>query len=289
MILTRQKVVIFNPEDHTYFNTNTNKFMKSVSGVKKLLVEPFDKKPISGYMAMSQAKQLGLTRQSDIDRIQLEILAGWDMISKIANDRGTHIHKIIEECSPYAKESEATIRQQVSKHCKGENFEEAIVCIILFLRRYFECLSEVIVYSEKYNVAGTMDNPGIRQNTKTGLIDIDDWKTNEVTYDSITCKNDIVKHYNKFLLPPFDYLEHSKYIEFVFQLSIYGVLTEETYNRKIGRLTIHNIDHAGNYRMIPIPYMRDAAIKLLEKNKNLKELPVLSSASGSAIKDDDGW
>lgn len=291
MELKPQTVVRFNEEDHTYFNTRTGVYMTSVSAVKKRIKMPFDDKTVSNRMAYSLAKQVGRENETAyVQMLQQDLLAQWKETKDIANIRGTHIHKVIEECIPFLNENHLVLLEQIIKKCNSQNYYEALKTIIFSLQKYFRNYSEMILYSEIYNVAGTSDHIGLRQNTKNSLIDIDDWKTNEFSYDSIKVKEGVVRHYNKMLLPPFDYLEESKYMDLALQLSIYGVLLEHTYpGAKVGRLTGHNIDHQGNYTMLPVPYMRMEAIAILEHNKTLKELPTSEPAASQPEPGEDDW
>lgn len=278
MQLKRQNIVIYDDGPHTYFNTRTQLFMESVSSVKKKIKMPFDRQGISMRTAGFEAQKTG----EDVKVIQQRILAKWDNTRDIANIRGTHIHKIIEDCAAFLKEKESVLYDEIYKRCGKETYFEAVKTIIFSLRKYYAFYPELLVFSEKYNVAGTIDAPGVRQSTPSSLVDIGDYKTYECTFDSIDTKKEIVKHYNKFFLPPFDYLEESKYMELVIQLSIYGVLFEETYpGIRPGKLMGYNIDHSGQLHPLPVPYMKMEAIAILENNLKLKTLPVLESVGGS--------
>ena len=290
MALTRQSVVVFNEAAHTYTNTKTGLLMTPVSKVKDLVHVPFDGNAVSGFMAMAEAKQTGNCTDAMVMVIKKRILAEWENTKNIANTRGTHIHKVIESLIPFLKESDLVLHTKIIAATAGQNYHEAVTEIIFSLRKYYQSCSEYILYSEYYNVCGTADHIGLRQNTKTSLIDIDDWKTNEFTYDSVKIKPDSIKHYNKFLLEPLDYLEDCKYIDLALQLSMYGVLAEETYpGFRIGRLTGHNIDHRGVYRKLPVPYMRREAIALLEHKRGLKKLPTLPVEINQLVETDDEW
>lgn len=288
MDIKRENIVVFNEEKHTYSNTKTGFLMTPVTQLIKQFKVPFNGDLISFRMATGIVKQQGGDR-SDILRIQKRIQEEWAETALTATTRGTSIHKIIESLIPFLKESDALLIARIIEICGDQDYYTAVKEIVFSLRKYTFCLSEVILYSEKYNVCGTADNLGLRQKSKTSLLDIDDWKTNEVTYDSIKIKPTEVKHYNKFLLPPFEYLEESKYIDFALQLSIYGVLAEEMYGLRIGKLTIHNINHAGIYTTIPMPYIRREAIAMLEQNQTPLKLPILSSGTRQSFEDDDEW
>ena len=70
----------------------------------------------------------------------------------------------------------------------------------------------------------------------------------------------------------------------------YGVLFEETYpGMRPGRLMGHNIDHNGNYTLMPVPYMKMEAIAILEHHKSLKTLPVPDSGNHQPDNEDEDW
>jgi hypothetical protein len=273
MILERQNVVVFDEIAHSYKNTKTGLFMLPGSKIKEKVKIPFDDKGTALRMA-----------HGDVS-VQQDILRQWAYKRDTANERGNKIHKFIESLIPLLKESEATILIAIEKY--GSEFDykikKAVTEIIFYLREYHSCLSEVLVYSENYNVAGTADLLSLRQNSKSSVIDIDDYKTNFISFDSVKRTSDDIKHYNRFYLPPFDYIEDCKYNDYVFQLSIYAVLVEETYKRKIGKLTLHDINPDGVYTRLPVPYWRMEAITLLEHIKKLKILPALPSGNGQPI------
>ncbi len=292
-MIKRQDLIVFDEVPHTYTNSRTGLRMTPVSKVKDMIKEPFDGELISGIMAKALVNSRGGGSDRDIAIAKAGILAEWKATALKATDRGTKIHKIIEALIPFVKESDSVLNIKIADACGREEYYIAVRQIIFSLRKYYQNCSEYLLYSEFYNVCGTGDHFGIRQNTKNSLVDIDDWKTNEFTFDSIKIKNGIVKHGNKMLLAPLEYLEESKYTDLALQLSIYGVLFESTYpGLRIGRLTGHNINHAGEYTPMPVPYMRREAIALLDHFKSLKKLPTSTSGTSQpviAYNEEDEW
>ncbi len=113
-------------------------------------------------------------------------------------------------------------------------------------------------------VAGTSDKPMLKAISKTSPIDISDYKTNEK-----------IEFFNKrgtYLKYPLDYLQDCSYITYSLQLSLYAYFLECLTDRKIGRLFIHHIpiDDPLSHKIIPVAYMRDAAIKLLDYYNDIK-------------------
>jgi hypothetical protein len=102
-----------------------------------------------------------------------------------------------------------------------------------------------------------------------------DYKTNEskgIQFDSISRK-DVVKHYNKYLLPPFDHLEACNYIIYSLQLSIYAFMAMETLGIRVGKLAIIFFDNNFTPTYIPVPFMYHEAELLCRLNMTRKELP----------------
>ncbi len=127
---------------------------------------------------------------------------------------------------------------------------------------YSKAFNEVILHSQKYKIAGTTDKLCFRTKKIDGVVDIYDYKTNESR--GIEFEN----KYGDFFAPPLNHLEDCNYVKYAMQLSSYGVMAQEMFNCKIGKLAIIFIPPTdpNNWIKIPVPYMKHEAVSLMEKN-----------------------
>lgn len=115
------------------------------------------------------------------------------------------------------------------------------------------------VFSEKSNVAGTMD--AVFYNTRTGLYDIYDWKRcKEITrngFDRYAISNEL----RQYEIPDANYYKYS------LQLCIYRAILEERYGLDIGEVVLVRMDGGDDApEVILARNMMDEARALLARN-----------------------
>lgn len=173
----------FNPTTHTY--TRDGERYMSVSKYLERYKNSFDKKTVSFFVAKNS------------DKKQKDILIEWELNRDCSACYGDSIHKSVQLWIDHQKiPNQPHLQEVVNKF------------IELNLENLF---SEVIVFSEKLKVAGTID---ILQKTKGG------WNI----YDIKTTK-DRHKHRGYFK-EPFKDIKNSKENEHILQLSMYKKLAE---------------------------------------------------------------
>jgi hypothetical protein len=266
-ILDKDDSVRFVQDTHQYFN-KANEELKSVTKVIHSFEQKFDRESISRVIAKKMSEELKIS----IEVAQKRILDEWEAKRLSAEKRGNWIHGNLEK---YA----------LTGGCEPElsGVAKQLHEIIKDSYRYYP---ELLIYSMQHMIAGTSDLPVQRQKSKTPLIDIYDYKTNEangIQYDSISRKNNELKHYNRYMLPPFDYLEQCNYITYSLQLSIYALMMQITWGVKIGRLAILYIDLNLKMHIIPVSYMRLEAEKMLEYQLGLKPLPSIKAVANYSL------
>jgi len=209
----------FYDHNHSYF-VNGNR-MKSVTTVIKEYSNPFDTKYWSTYKAMQACtikvkpinKDKGLiwgdkevkhwSKWREIPLVQqkaLELEEKWEDKGKHAREYGDSLHKYMEN-AVWGKYPEEPIA-----------FLDEIVIDIL--DNYDPIRTEMIVYSEKYNIAGQID---LLARNKQGKLCILDYKTDE----EISRSN----MYDRFKFPV-DHLEESDLNKYKLQLNTYRHLLE---------------------------------------------------------------
>ena len=210
-------MVVFNKENHTYKNPETNRPYISVSKLLSLYKEPFD----SAFHAERKALKEGVTKD--------EILSKWDKMTKDACDKGQNIHSILEN---YIKTG--VIEDNVLIEKLNEVFNKS---------SYKNVRTEYLVYSDEYEVAGTSD---IICDVDSDTFDVYDFKTNKkFTFDN---------GYGKYLKPPLNNLQQCHYNDYSIQLSLYAYLYSALTNKKVRKICI--LYHNGKeFKSYPTPYL----------------------------------
>lgn len=260
--------IIFKEDTHQYFDKTGLEYGSVTRTLNKLKV-PFDRDGISKMMARSMAKEKGIT----VDQAQAMILSEWDAKRDSSIDRGNSIHGSIENF--------LLTGQKSSEYMGVHNFMSS------FIKPYYRFYPEIILYHQDFLVAGQADLVCQRQKSESSVYDFYDYKTNEakgIQFDSIGRKNDEIKHYNRYFLPPLDFMEDCNYNLYSLQLSMYAFFAEMTYGIKVGRLGIIFIGNDMEVHMIPVPYLRYHVQRALEFRVEVKPLP-----EKQIVKSEDDW
>lgn len=271
-MIERNKDVEIDLASHTYTHVETGSILRSVSSVYSEYKPEFDSQNISWMMARKQLRNelvpgwlkgdIEPSEDSILEK-QKVILKEWKNKRDNSANYGTDIHLICEDIQN---------GKDVDDYYHDLKFK-----LNAQFGHYHKILPEFIVHSLKWGVAGTIDNPMVRQRSDKSLIDIDDFKTNiekGIVFDSIKCDKNTkkLKHYNRFMTGPLSHLEDCNYNHYVIAESIYGVLIEEMFPKhKIGRITLTFIkeikDDNGiatfELERIPVPYLKLEAIAVL--------------------------
>lgn len=264
-----QSEIVFTPDTHQYFNLKKEEY-KSVSRALKGIQVPFDKQRMSGIMACKIAEDTGVT----IEQAQKELLTEWDQKKDSSIDKGDYIHDSMER---YA-----------IKGTYDDEMKDAVLLLMSILKEHYRYFPEVLIHSHTYKMAGRTDLALIRQKSKNPIIDFIDYKSNQskrIQFDSVGRKTIPIRHYNRYLLPPFDYLEDCNYTTYSLQLSIYAFMAMERLGIRVGMLGILFIDNNFKPSLIPVPFMYHEAKIICEMNITHKELPevVINGASATDI------
>lgn len=259
-ILGRDKTITFDPVKHRYFNRATGCEYTPVSRVIDSITKPFDKDGISINMARGElGRGSGTTRI--IERAE-EIKKDWKKIGDDTSDHGTEIHDNLSRF-----------------YNTGECEKKFISLAKKIMERFGTChrlFSEIILYDHEYKIAGTADEVTKRQKSKTTPHDFYDFKSNPrrgIEFDSISRKKNLIKHYNRYFLPPFDHLEECNYNRTVLQLNSYAYMCRRTYGITVGRLAIIYINLELESFYLPVPYVPSETEKLFRHFSSLNPLP----------------
>lgn len=223
-------------ERHVYINTDTQDKYTSVTNFISQYKKPFDKDFWSKKIAAREGVDPSV------------ILETWKSLTRTAQDRGTGIHSIMEK---YLKEH--------TYHPCDEPLIESFRSITKhIIKRTSKILSETILYSHEYKLAGMADL--IVENGD--VFHVLDFKTNK--------KFNFTSKYNEYFLHPIDYLQQCEFTGYTLQLSTYAYMHEQLTGKKCGGLKILYLRDQDVWEEINCTYMRGAVVDLLVDHQ-LKE------------------
>ena len=228
--------IIFNEEAHTYIVEESGKELIPVSTVIHEYVNPFD------------PSQATLEKHALLNGCTIEqLLAKWKANNKVATDKGTLLHKVLQDF----------IEHEITDTEHSEWIVEFIK-----LRIFGQLYCEKQVYSVEYGVCGTVDViealPGAGYR-----INIYDFKTNKKLVKENKFKN------MKGFLSCFSDCNWNHY---QLQMSLYAIMAE-LHGATINSLTLLYLNpETLKIESHPVKYLKELALKMLEEailnNKN---------------------
>lgn len=225
--------VVFNAEQHKYFNATTGEEYLSVSKILSGLKPEFDAANIAKFVA----KRDGKTTE--------DVLAEWQATTDKACDFGTDFHAVMEA---YIKND---------KSWKDSPFAEDVESFakISPLLPRSKKLSEVMLHSHKYKAAGTSDLIEVFGAGK--YFNVYDFKTNK--------KFKMTSFKEQSLLDPVSHLPASNFITYSLQLSIYAYFYEKLSGLTPRYLALFHFDkETRTWTTIPVAYMKFEAMMILD-------------------------
>lgn len=243
-----QNFVTLDHASHIYTDT-TGKTYTSVSHVLNTVEEKFDEETMSRNCA-GKGKYVGLT--------QAQVKAQW---RKTANESMGHGTKIHEELERYSKTF------QVEDKAMEPFVKDIHATYNDYVRTYDEC----VLYHPDYMVAGTADKI-LLPTSRSKYVDVCDYKT--------SLNKGGIEYFNKYgktLKYPVEHLQACSFSRYTMQLSLYGVLIENLTGKQIRHMWIRYIpaDKPMEHIKIPIVYMKDSAIAILEHFRDMQQVKKL--------------
>jgi len=233
--------VYLDSEQHRYFNGEGQEYL-SFSKLFSFLSPKFEAERIAYFTG----KRDGVSTE--------EVLGKWNN----ATNEGSRIDAALELFAQTGNILET-----------DRDLEVLIKHVLKKYEDYHSCYEQLVVYSDEYRCAGSLDKLSLVSNRKTGGFVLSDFK----------CFKDgmaYVSKGQKWLNAPFDYLQNSKYVKISFQCSYYAYLFEQLTGRKCERLFCDMIqpvkkeDGRTTYinKEIPLMYMKPQVELLLETFKD---------------------
>ena len=222
--------------------------------------------------------QLGIAERCAIKQNKSveEILAEWKYKADFACSKGTTCHE-------YAQSLWSGEEWKFKDFDGSKNYEIAVDLIQNqannFHDNYQDHLEhlqdELVVGSAEYDIASAVDH--LFYNKLTGGLVLVDYKTNS----TLKGYNDDIKNrrYTKKMKVPLHNIDDDSLHHYYIQLSIYKFLIEKYTGLKVDEMFIvYMSENIENYEIIPIPYLYEEVIKILElrrANKMAKMLLII--------------
>jgi hypothetical protein len=221
--------VLFDEKSHTYTHNNIGKLV-SVTTLLGKYKKPFD----SNFHAARVAKKEGVSKDM--------ILEMWEDEKNRACDRGTKIHKLLEDYISYGETLE-NFGWLYKTYDKGVEYN---------IDTFSDVLCEELLYNEKYKVAGTAD---LIYNHRGDEFTLGDFKTNK--------KFRFSSPFSERLLAPVDHLHNCEHNVYTLQLSMYAYFYEQLTGKKCRKLVVFYLK-GDRFEAIHCNYLKSDVEKILE-------------------------
>jgi len=232
--MTSNIPVKFDEESHTYTHKTLDKLI-SVTTLLGKYKKPFD----SNYHAERVAKREGVSK--DI------VLEMWEAEKNKACDKGTKIHKLLEDYISYGD----------IKNDYGWLYKSYDKSVEYYIDRFSKVYCEKLLYNEEYKVAGTADL--IYEHSKDEFT-LGDFKTNK--------KFRFSSPFGERLLEPVDHLHNCENNIYALQLSIYAYFYEQLTGKRCRKLVIFYLS-GDRFKAYHCNYLKSDVEKVLENYKRL--------------------
>ena len=236
-LIKKSKLINLEEDTHTYFLQNSNINFQSVTEFIHTFFKEFDENKIANKLKSIHPRYTGMTAK--------ELIEKWNS----NRDRGTKVHKEIEDYilkkdnNTYDMKSKQAI-DFINKKCiKDSNV----------------LLPELIIYSEKLKLAGTIDL--VIYNKLTNQISLIDWKTNKKINKKAFRESDTGLRW------PTKSLPDCNFTHYTLQLSLYKYILQNNYNIKVnGIFLMHLKDET--YELYKCNYKESIIINMLKEKNN---------------------
>lgn len=232
-------MIKFDPDTHTYTNTDTGEEYISVTTVLGKYKPKFDE----NFHAERMSKRDGIPKET--------ILETWEKIRTKATDKGTLIHNLLED---YIK----TGKRHEKLPWLFDEYDRLIKENTNWVK---STKSEIIVYDHTAKVAGMSD---VVIDSGKDYFYIVDFKTNK----AFSFEN----KYNEYFFKPIDHLSTCEFNSYAMQLSMYAYMYSQISGRKLkGMFVLYLRTDKKSFDVIPMNYLKAEVIDLLVdyREKNL--------------------
>jgi hypothetical protein len=237
-LIDKSKLITLEEETHTYKLKNSDIKFQSVTEFIHSFFKPFEEEKVAKKLTSSHPKYLNKTPE--------ELIKIWNSIRY----RGTLVHKEIEEFI-------------LSK--KKRNTDPKTIQAIDFLKT--KCIKksnilipELIIYSEKLKLAGTIDL--LIYNKLTNTISIIDWKTNKkITKKAFRASETGLKW-------PTSKLPDCNFTHYTLQLSLYKYILKNIYQIAVNGIFLIHLKE-DKYELHHCDYNEETITNMLQQKNEL--------------------
>ena len=197
-------MIIFDDKSHTYTNADTREKYISVTTLLGKYKTPFDKDKHS----LRVAEREGVSQEM--------VLEMWEKENKRATDRGTKIHKLMENYVSFGEKSE-------DYDWLYKSYDKVISYSV---DRFKKIYSENLLHNDEFKIAGTADLIYDHGDYFT----IGDFKTNK--------KFKYSSDFNEHFKDPVDHLTYCEFNNYALQMSMYAYMYEITSGKKCKKIVV---------------------------------------------------
>ena len=195
----------FDEKSHTYTHTETKEKFISVTTLLGKYKKPFDKE----FHAKRVANREGVPIEM--------VLEMWEKEKNKACDRGTNIHKLLEDYIEYGEVND-TFSWLYKSYDRSVEWH---------VDKFNKILSESVLYNEEFKVAGMAD---LIYEHKNDEFTVGDFKTNK--------KFRFSSPFGERMLEPVDHLHNCEFNVYALQLSMYAYMYEKQTGKKCRKCVI---------------------------------------------------
>jgi hypothetical protein len=231
---TMKAPITFDEPSHTYTHNETGEKYTSVTTLLGKYKKPFD----SETVATRVAKREGVSKDL--------VLEMWNTEKNRACDRGTAIHKLLEDYITVGEQDEEW----------GWLYKSYDKCREWNIDKFNKVLCEQLVWNEEYKISGLAD---LFYMHRDGTFTVGDFKTNK--------RYRFSSEYNDWMLAPLEHLTVCEHSTYTMQLSMYAYLYEQMTGKKCRKLVIYYLDK-DRFKAHHCNYMKAEVKELFEHFKN---------------------
>ena len=223
----------FDEKSHTYTHTETKEKFISVTTLLGKYKKPFDKE----FHARRVANREGVPIEM--------VLEMWENEKNKACDRGTNIHKLLEDYIEYGEVND-TFSWLYKSYDKSVEWH---------VDSFNKILSESVLYNEEFKIAGMAD---LIYEHKNDEFTVGDFKTNK--------KFRFSSPFGERMLEPVDHLHNCEFNVYALQLSMYAYMYEKQTGKKCRKCVIFYLKDDA-FRAYHVNYLKSDIEALLNYHK----------------------
>jgi len=197
-------MIVFDEKLHTYTNSESKEKYISVTTLLGKYKTPFDKDKHS----LRVAEREGVSQEL--------VLEMWEKENKKATDRGTKIHKLMENYVSFGEKAE-------DYDWLYKSYDRIIPHAV---NKFKKIYSENLLHDHSYKIAGTADLIYDHGDHFT----IGDFKTNK--------KFNFTSDFNEYFKDPIGHLPYCEFNNYALQMSMYAYMYEKISNKKCKKILV---------------------------------------------------